>query len=297
MVLLSQEDLDRLRNQGTFKTVQTPGTPISRLDAELSDILYSPPNSKDDSDERKKCLEYLKILQRYLCFKDIEKKKNFDSEKLIETVQSDDSQTVEDIIESVPKKYKSATKQLLLRIKNAGNVTWDQFGNVSIDGVSIRGANMIDLVNDAARERKTRDPVPGRRQFALALRRAAIPREFIGNKKLWREILHSSLDCSSASSFLATSPTAVSHPEVFTSVSNQPLTARRSIDQHQFSTDHSEHYESTESIPRDDDGNAQNKRQQSRVRRQDAVVTKNISPKKRKQNSDEYFSTWMRYRN
>ena len=76
MILLPHETFERLQRQqcpqeSLLKSVQTPGTPVSRLDAELGKILYTPP-SEGDVDEREKWLEFNKKLQRYLHFRGAE---------------------------------------------------------------------------------------------------------------------------------------------------------------------------------------------------------------------------------
>ena len=76
-----------------------------------------------------------------------------------------------------------------MRYLRAGeNVVWDNRGSVTIDGVVVPGANIIDLVNDAMRDRKRSTPI-GHLQFATALRNTAIPREFIGSQRVWKEVI------------------------------------------------------------------------------------------------------------
>ncbi|KAJ8677278.1 hypothetical protein QAD02_013065 [Eretmocerus hayati] len=87
------------------------------------------------------------------------------------------------IIESVPVKLHSKAKRLLRRLKAAGGISWDSTGTVSIDGACIRGASILDLVNYCMRARK-QSPPPGHLQFAAILRRAGIPREYIGYRSL-----------------------------------------------------------------------------------------------------------------
>lgn len=194
MVLLPTESVERIQQQyqleNKLKSVQTPGTPISRLDAKMNDILYS---NKDD--EREKCLQYLQSLQRYLNLKEHDFKKTQvpkeDKIKESKNVAEEDSLDVASIAETVPKKYRMNATLLAQRLRDTNVVSWDKFGAVSIDGVQIRGGNIIDLINDTVRDRK-REPPPGRRQFARALRQASIPQEFIGNKKVWREACETS---------------------------------------------------------------------------------------------------------
>ena len=91
------------------------------------------------------------------------------------------------ILDSVPPMYKQKAKSLLRGLRAGGLVVWNNIGSVTIDGVVVPGANMVDLINDALRDRKRSIPV-GHLQFATVLRNTAIPREFIGSKRLWRAV-------------------------------------------------------------------------------------------------------------
>lgn len=206
LVLLPRDSLERLQqligNNG-FKSVQTPGTTIDRLDAEMSDILNSSESKKDD---REKWDEYNRALQRFLLFNNnnnVDPKIDYPTEnrskekepKFKDVVKTDDSF----IITGVPKTFKIAAANLIRHLKRCGNVTWTSKGAVSVNGRVLQGANIVDLVGDAMRDRK-RDPPTGRRQFATALREAHVPREFIGNNRLWNEIIAESPSANSSSS-------------------------------------------------------------------------------------------------
>ena len=91
------------------------------------------------------------------------------------------------IIDSVPEKCRKKAESLLRRLRAGGRVVWNNVGAVTIDGVVVPGANIIDLINDAMRDRKRSMPV-GHLQFAVALRNTAIPRGFIGSERVWREV-------------------------------------------------------------------------------------------------------------
>ena len=91
------------------------------------------------------------------------------------------------IIHTIPKRYKEKAKQLMQRLRACGKVVWDANGAVMIDGTLEPGANIVDLVNDAMRDRRRSAP-PGHLQFAVALCQPTVPREFIGNKRVWSEV-------------------------------------------------------------------------------------------------------------
>lgn len=190
MVLLPKESVDRLQSlsiHGKLNSLQTPGTVVSRLDAEMNEIL----NSVDNMNEREKWERYSQVLQRYLHFKGSDKHKKEEEEEEDgeergegKEVYGPAEQIDAHIVASVPPKYSDKASQLLRHLRNFSHVTWNADGKTFIDGVLIRKANIIDLINDAMRERKKVRPPAGYPQFATALRQAGVPREFIGNNRV-----------------------------------------------------------------------------------------------------------------
>ena len=76
-----------------------------------------------------------------------------------------DSLSVEMIVRGIPKTMKSRAEALLAHLKERGDViTWDDMGQVLLDGVLIPKSNISDLVSDAMRPRKHFNPV-GVREF------------------------------------------------------------------------------------------------------------------------------------
>ena len=53
-----------------------------------------------------------------------------------------------------------------------------------LQGQEVQNINIVDLVNDALRQRKTFIP-PGWEHFARELRRLNAPKELVGNMKYW----------------------------------------------------------------------------------------------------------------
>ena len=75
--------------------------------------------------------------------------------------------------------------ELLLGIIKNNNLTWDEQGVVSYKGKRIHGSNIIDLINDAIRQRKGVEP-RGWKTFSKALHESNIPQEVIGNTSRWK---------------------------------------------------------------------------------------------------------------
>ena len=174
-----QDNYFRLINA---ETVQTPGTPLTRLDKEMHGILNS-----DHTDDREKWLRYREILQKYLHNlppKSTSQQKTVSDQKQNEK-PSETRVTDDEILNTVPAKFKIKAQKLLDFARNAANIDWNDKGVVKVDGVEIKG-HITDLVNDAVRFRKTFSAT-GRKPFSQALRRAGLPHEFVGNNQFWRE--------------------------------------------------------------------------------------------------------------
>lgn len=203
MVLVPEESIERLKamlGKNDLKSVQTPGTITSRLDDEMNNILNS---TTDRTQERNLMAAFNHRFNRFLEFK----KQMEEGEALKRTTQShtkkeqektpSENDSVEDngdnllIIKNVPPGFQARARQLVKHLRLDGKVQWTANGSVSIDGVRIRGGNIVDLVNHALRDRK-RQPPAGLDQFAVALRSASVPQEFIGNSRVWRAVIAAS---------------------------------------------------------------------------------------------------------
>ena len=90
----------------------------------------------------------------------------------------------EEIIKTVPKPYKNKTKLLLERIGNNPNIRWNDSGELVFKNKVVKGSNVVDLINDVARKRKTFVP-QGWQTFATALKSANVPRELVGHPDRW----------------------------------------------------------------------------------------------------------------
>lgn len=196
MVLIPEDAVGKIqhgvvREVNALDSVQTPGTILSRLDNEMSEIL----RSVTPQNEREKWKLYQQVLQRYQFFTEDSRHGITDGNGVPIEKNNEASDRTGDstIIETVPKRYKKQAQQLLnyLQTKSSSTLTWDNNGVVSINGEKIRDSNIIDLVNDAMRARKTVSAI-GRVQFSRELQRIGVPREFVGNPHLWSEPLTTS---------------------------------------------------------------------------------------------------------
>lgn len=195
MVLVPHEDIEKLNppvnknveqlvtalSQQYLPSSQTPGTPITRADAELTNIL----NSDEGKDDSEKLKLYNEALRRFLFF--VTKPVSIPEDP--QTTSS--GLEIEAILNGVPKTYRALATGLLNHIQrndSGQRLKWDNQGRVTLDGNLIKGGHIVDLVNDALRHRKTKKST-GRKDFARFLYELNTPREFVGNSSFWEPSL------------------------------------------------------------------------------------------------------------
>ena len=104
-----------------------------------------------------------------------------------EDEEETDSLSAEMIVRGIPKTMKSRAEALLAHLKERGDViTWDDMGQVLLDGVLIPKSNISDLVSDAMRSRKHFNPV-GVREFHNVLNKINVPKDLVRNERRWDE--------------------------------------------------------------------------------------------------------------
>ena len=111
-----------------------------------------------------------------------------------EEEEETDSLSVEMIVRGIPKSMKSRAEALLAHLKERGDViTWDDMGQVLLDGVLIPKSNISDLVSDAMRSRKHFNPV-GVREFYNVLNKINVPKDLVRNERRWDEAEKKNVD-------------------------------------------------------------------------------------------------------
>ena len=111
-----------------------------------------------------------------------------------EEEEETDSLSVEMIVRGIPKTMKSRAEALLTHLKERGDViTWDDMGQVLLDGVLIPKSNISDLVSDAMRSRKHFNPV-GVREFYNVLNKINVPKDLVRNERRWGEAEKKNVD-------------------------------------------------------------------------------------------------------
>lgn len=173
MILVPQDFFAKLNQQKNEQTGLT-----SNLDTEMGSLL-----DNESLGEKEKWVRYQQMLQRYLKLKEQER------QPLKVTMEESKQETVQqpaglhhEIIEAIPKMFKKKAQMLLRRLESSNDVSWDERGVVTIKGNVILGSNIIDLVSDVVRPRKTSNPL-GWTQFTSFLKEINIPKEFISNPR------------------------------------------------------------------------------------------------------------------
>ena len=101
--------------------------------------------------------------------------------------EDEESMSIEMIVRSIPKSMKKRAEALLAHLKEREDViTWDDMGQVLVDGVLIPRSNITDLVSDAMRPRKNFNPI-GVHEFYKVLNKINIPKDIVRNEQRWSE--------------------------------------------------------------------------------------------------------------
>ena len=101
------------------------------------------------------------------------------------TSESDTSEqlsaTDKQIIDSVPKTMQNRAKLLIQKLKYHSDViSWNDNGQLVLDGSTIPNSNIVDLLNDVMRERKVFNPEHSS-TFAKALAKINVPEDYVRN--------------------------------------------------------------------------------------------------------------------
>ena len=200
MVLMDPRLLNTLRSPPP--STDTLGKKVQALDDEMMTILH-----RKDLVDRTKVTLYNQVLQRYNALSDKHVKEPVRVVSLNESMSAaaaaaapsglgtgvEPGPVVEgtvgapttsatsgieaDVVDTVPKTMQVKARRLMEHLKR--DIAWTTRGELIHEGVPIVGSNVVNLVNDMLRERKT-DPI-GWQPFARQLRAINLPMELIGN--------------------------------------------------------------------------------------------------------------------
>ena len=154
-----------------------PVNPVHRtlntLDQDMQAILQ-----RSDLSDADKVRQYNQVLQRYLEYQD---RQPTGPPSALPSPRHD---LEGDLIHTVPKTMQKKAKALLERIKSHPDMNWNERGEFVYQNRVVGGSNMVDLINDMLRHRKSFQP-RGWQAFARALRQTNVPQDMIGHRERW----------------------------------------------------------------------------------------------------------------
>ena len=167
-----------------LETLRTPIQPpidtnLRDLDSEMTSIL-----DKTGIDVSEKVRLYNQALLRY---NDMAKMSTTKPTPVVVVKEKETPPTtyiMGEVVTTLPKALQEKGRQLVSRLKTT---QWNDRGELLHEGVVVPGSNVVDLVHDLLRKRKTSDPI-GWQQFGSQMRAANIPMELVGNVARRRHI-------------------------------------------------------------------------------------------------------------
>ena len=92
------------------------------------------------------------------------------------------------IVRGIPKTMRTRAMALLERLKARPDaISWDDMGQVKIDGTLIPKSNISDLVSSAMRSRKYFEPVASQ-EFFDVLSNLNVPKDLVRNEEGWKKV-------------------------------------------------------------------------------------------------------------
>ncbi len=158
---------------------------LSNLDQQMKSILEDSTISTDV-----KFKQYYNTLHRYGALKENAEQapipvKIQENSKIRQLLSDDDDS---DLLAAVPLAQKRGARLLLKYVRENPEMQWNEAKELIYNGVRIPHSNIVDLISDTSRNRKTAVPAIGWQEFADALMAQNVPENAIGNKNRWEYI-------------------------------------------------------------------------------------------------------------
>ena len=187
MVLVPEHVLNRYEQKQKLETTPIMAN-MMHQDTEMSEILQSA--SMPDAEKQKL---YNANMESYLSLR-----RQKDGQIPTVRIAPDTEQEPEpvkkarlsdaNVVEHIPRTMRARATALLNRLKAKPDViSWDESGQVSLDGKEIPHSNISDLVSDALRSRRNFNPT-GSREFFRVLSKMNMPKDLVRNEERWKEM-------------------------------------------------------------------------------------------------------------
>ena len=180
MVLVPEDAVNRYEQRQRLETPPLMGTMMHK-DTQISDILQR--NDVPDDEKQKLFNAYF---ERFL---ELRRQKEMPTPVKKEEQRVEQQLPDANVAEPIPRTMRPRATALLSRLKAKPDViTWDKTGQVKIEGETISGSNISDLVSDAMRSRRNFNPT-GAKEFFEALNKLNVPKDLVRNEERWKEVL------------------------------------------------------------------------------------------------------------
>jgi hypothetical protein len=147
---------------------------LHNLDSEMMNILQ-----KEDIPADVKLKQYNQILSRYSSLQDFKRQPY-----KLDVIDPDDCKiTDEEILHGIPDKNKKTAKALLNFVKKGSNILIEKNGEITVNGNRVKGSNIVDLIHDLSRDRKTSKIPKGFQELIRGLKASNLPLEYVVNRK------------------------------------------------------------------------------------------------------------------
>lgn len=153
MALVDVHTLDKLNKKSLFKSTNVKA--VEELDGEMSQIL----SDKNLSAEQK-VLRYNDTLGRFREFYNKVKQPN-SPKPSSEVVDKQEEDMERQFLNNVPMASKKKLGFLLTLLKRSGRINWTPTGELSIDGTKVPRANVYDILQETASNRRTSSTTAG----------------------------------------------------------------------------------------------------------------------------------------
>lgn len=88
------------------------------------------------------------------------------------------------ILAGIPKQYKTKARALLSYLKSSSIFNWHDNGEITLNGIIVKNSHIADLIKYAMRDYGQVQP-EGLEQFRLAVAQLNIPKNLIGNPRIF----------------------------------------------------------------------------------------------------------------
>ena len=164
LFLVPEDVVQSWKSEMRAKQVDAPlESALNNIDKSMHNVLN---NNNMNNHEKDKI--YTQKLGNYISMRDRQNRQTIQSKKW-----------PVDTVDTLPKKYQTRGKALMKYIQSDDDIQWDELGQMSLNGNLIEKSNIVDLLHDSLRARKTSQKPKGWKELCRHFRSKNIPQELI----------------------------------------------------------------------------------------------------------------------